>query len=319
MKRIQMDVSDTYSNQTSIVKRVFRTKSNELRLIWIFIIIPVYLVITIVLNRLIYVIIRAQFYIAEGYTQKLALEQAQNQIMSLESQAVLCAIDVLLMFFLVFLLITRIEKRNFQWSALGLPLKSTGILYLVLGTFLGFIFIIITRGAGLIQGTLQLQPLKLEEIFTSANVNFMILFFVWAMLNGFWQELVFRGYLQTLVVERYNTTVGILTVTIYFVLIHFIDRQLTLLWVIAGTLLFILISLLFHHTKSLYLVGAMHGMINYLDKVTELIGLEWNSPMSVYWIKDIVILSVILMIYIVISLIITKTKIRSENKANPVA
>lgn len=118
------------------------------------------------------------------------------------------------------------------------------------------------------------------------------------MFNGFWQELVFRGYLQTRVVERYNATVGILTVSIYFILIHFIDRQLTLSWVLAGTLLFILVSLLFHHTKSLYLVGAMHGMINYLDQVTELIGLEWNFPVSVYRMSSIPILGVILGFYI---------------------
>jgi membrane protease YdiL (CAAX protease family) len=213
----------------------------------------------------------------EGYSQGLALERAQTQMMSLESQAFLCAIDALLMFLLVFLLITRIEKSNFQWAALGLTLKPTSIFYFFIGIFLGFIFTVVTIGTGLIQGTIQFQPQKPEDLFIPYNVKFIILFFVWAMLNGFWQELVFRGYLQTRVVERHNATVGILTVTIYFILIHFIDRQLTLPWVIAGTLLFILISLLFHHTKSLYLVGAMHSMINYLDQVTELIGLEWNS------------------------------------------
>lgn len=284
------------------------------KLILVFVIIPIYLLSTLILNRLIFVIITVQFYLAEGYVQEIALEQAQTQMMTLESQAVLCAIDTLLMVLLVFFLITRIEKRNFQWSTLGLTLKSSSILYFVLGTFLGFLFIIITRGVGLVLGTMQLQPLKLAEIFTQANVKFMILFFVWAMLNGFWQEIVFRGYLQTRVVERYNTTVGILIVTIYFVLVHFIDRQLTLSWVIAMTLLFIIISLLFHHTKSLYLVGAMHGTINYFDQVTQLIGIEWTSSwMPISWI-DIVLIGAIIAIYLLISFIMTKTKAKSEKK-----
>jgi membrane protease YdiL (CAAX protease family) len=255
-----------------------------------------------------------------GYSQQIALQQAQSQMMSLEAQAILCAIDTILMILLVFLLITRIEKRNFQWSDLGLTSKSSSILYFVVGAFLGFAFIFITRGVGLIQGTMQLNPLKLEEILTPMNIKFFVLFFVWAMLNGFWQELVFRGYLQTRVVERHNAIVGILTVTTYFVLIHFIDRQLTLLWVFAGILLFILISLLFHHTKSLFLVGAMHGTINYLDQVTELLlGLEWTSSMSINWMKDIVILGVALASYLLISFVITKMKTRAENKVKIIA
>jgi len=303
---------EIYSNQTGIGNRLFKNKSNQIRLIWIFVVIPIYLVCAIVLNRLIFVLLRALFYIAEGYSQTLAFEQAQLQIMTLASQVVLCAFDTFLMVLLVFVFITKIEKREFQWSDLGLALNSRNLCYFLLGLFFGFIFTFITIGVGLILKLIQFQPLKLGEFFIPANIEFLILFFVWAMLNGFWQEIVFRGYLQTCAIERINATVGILTVTIYFVLIHFIDRQLTLLWIFAGTLLFILISLLYYHTKSLYLVVAMHGMINYLDQLIELIGLKWNSPISVYRMKDITILGVILGFYLLFSVLIPK--IRSKNK-----
>ncbi|MHA2337463.1 MAG: CPBP family intramembrane glutamic endopeptidase [Candidatus Hodarchaeales archaeon] len=303
--------NENYKNE-KFQKSLFKTNTGEVRLIWPFVIIPVYLLSMLVLIRLIFVIITRQFYLTEGYSQKIALEQAQTLMMSIEAQVVLCAIDTFFMFFLVFLLITKIEKSEFQWSALGLSLKTSSIIYFAIGSFLGFMLIFITKGVGVIQGTIQFQPLRLEEIFTPVNIRFMLLFFVWAMLNGFWQEFVFRGYLQTRVVERYNATVGILVVTIYFVLVHFIDRQLTLLWVVAMILLFIIISMLFHHTKSLFLVGAMHGMINYFDRITELIGLEWNSSMSNYWMDSIVILGVILGIYLLISYFLAKTKASPE-------
>jgi len=312
-----MDVTEIKEQESSLptsrVNRLFQNNSNEIRLIWIFVIIPIYLASAIVLNRLIFVLVRASFYIAEGYSQTLAFEQAQTQIMTLGVQVVLCAFDSFLMFLLVFLLITKVEKRKFQWSTLGLTLNSKNLCYFVLGLFFGFIFTYITIAVGVILGLIQFKPLK-PDFFIPANVEFLILFFIWAMLNGFWQELVFRGYLQTRVIDRINATVGILTVTIYFVLIHFIDRQLTLPWILTGTLLFILISLMFYQTKSLYLVGAMHGMINYLDQVIELIGLEWISPVSVYRMKDIVILGVILGFYILISFLITK--IRTKDQVN---
>ncbi len=308
-----MNINNESYNNEKFLNYLFKTNTGDVRLFWLFAIIPIYLVCAIILNRLIFIIITTQFYLADGYVQAIALEQAQTQMMTLEAQAVLCAIDAILMVLLVFLLVTKIEKRNFQWSTLGLTLKSSSILYFVLGIFLGFLFILVTSGVALVRGTFQLQPLTLEEIFTQANIKFMILFFVWAMLNGFWQEIVFRGYLQTRTVERHNVTVGIVTVTIYFVLVHFIDRQLTFQWVLAGTLLIILISLLFHHTKSLYLVGAMHGTINYLDQVTELMGLEWVSPMSFY-LDNSILLGVTLGVYILISYLITKTKAESEKK-----
>jgi hypothetical protein len=66
--------------------------------------------------------------------------------------------------------------------------------------------------------------------------------------------------------------------------------------------------------KSLYLVGAMHGTINYLDQVAELIGLEWASPMSIYWLDNIILLGVTLGVYILISFLMSKTKAKSEKK-----
>ena len=67
------------------------------------------------------------------------------------------------------------------------------------------------------------------------------------------------------------------------------------------TLLFFLISSLFHETQSLYLVGAFHGTINYMDQVIEIVGVEWTSkPMSVSWSKDIFTLVIILIIYLFI-------------------
>lgn len=308
-----MNISNEDYNNEKFLNYLFKTNTGDVRIFWLFAIIPIYLVSAIIINRLIFIIITTQFYLADGYAQTIALEQAQTQMMTLEAQAVLCAIDALLMVLLVFLLVTKIEKRNFQWSTLGLTLRSSSILYFFLGTFLGFLFILITSGVGLVSGTMQLKPLELGEIFTQANIKFMILFFVWAMLNGFWLEIVFRGYLQTRVVERHNVTVGIVTVSIFFILVHFIDRQLTFQWVLAGTLLSILISLLFHHTKSLYLVGAMHGTINYLDQVTELMGLEWISPMSFY-LDNSILLGVTLGVYILISFLITKTKAKSEKR-----
>ncbi|MHA1996179.1 MAG: CPBP family intramembrane glutamic endopeptidase [Candidatus Hodarchaeales archaeon] len=280
------------------LKGLFKTPTGDIRLFWVFIIIPVYLLVAIIVNRIIFIIIQTQIFLAEGYQQTIAVEFAQSEMMSLEAQAILGAFDTLLMVFLVYLLIKKIEKREFRWSSLGLDLRTSSIFYFILGSFLGFLFIIITRGISVITGTIQIQSLRLEEFFSQSNVKFMIYFYIWAIFNGFWQEIVFRGFLQTRVVEKYNPIVGIPAVTIYFILVHFIDRELTLSWVIAGSLLFILISVIFHITKSLFLVGAIHGSINYFDQVTELVGITWVTPIANHYLENSLLLVIILGIFL---------------------
>lgn len=286
-------------------------KINELSLLRIilpFVIFPIYFLTSVISNRVIYILISMQYYLSKGFSQQLALEQARTQMMVIESQVFLCLIDTLLMVLFVFLLITKVEKRDFQWADLGLPQNINSVKYFFIGLFLGTLFTVVTMTAGLIQGSIIFHPQKIEEIFTLTNVTFMVLFFVWAMLNGFWQELIFRGYLQTRVVEKFSPVVGILTVTIYFVLIHVIEEPLNLRWVLLGTILFILISLIFHHTKSLWLVGTIHAIINYHVPVAELIGFEWLFADPNYWIKDFYILSIALGIYILGYYVIVKRK-----------
>jgi membrane protease YdiL (CAAX protease family) len=278
-----------------------KTDTGDVRFFWIFAIIPAYILGALVLSRVIFIIITSQIYVSEGYIREIAIEKAQTKMMTIEVQVVLCAFDTIFMILLVYLLQTKIENQQFQWSNLGLAINSSSLRYFILGNFLGILFIIITRGTGLLVGSNQLKSMTFEEIFTFDNTKFIILFYLWAILNGFWQELLFRGYLQNRVVEKYNAIGGIIMVTIYFVLVHIIDHPLEIYWVVAMILLFFLISSLFHETQSLYLVGAFHGTINYMDQVIERVGVEWTSkPMSVSWSKDILLLSVILIIYLFI-------------------
>ena len=308
-----MNKSPENNADDKFLKKLFKTNTGDLRLVWIFLLIPIFLLGTLVVSRLIFILVTRQIYLADGYLKAIALEKAQTLMMTPGPQAFLCVIDTLLIVLSVFLL-TKIEKRKFQWSTLGLTFKPSSLLYFLLGIFLGFIFQLITLGVGLMVGTHELQPLEFEAIFTQSNINFMIYFFVWAMFNGFWQELLFRGYLQTRMIERYKKTIGILGATIYFDLIHFIDRQLTFSWVLAMYFLFLIISLMFHQTKSLYLVAAMHGTINYFYPVIELMGLEWTSSSTdIYWLINSLIIAIILTIYLLLTKIINKRKAMKKN------
>jgi membrane protease YdiL (CAAX protease family) len=300
MRPQQMNSSNVSFSDKKGIKGLFTTQKGDLKLFWVFMIIPVYLLFVLITTRIVFIIIQTQIFLVEGYQQQIAVELARTQMMSLEAQAILGIFDALLMVLLVYILIKKGERREFHWSTIGMDFKSTSIPFFIIGSITGFLFIVITRYISLVTGTLQIQLLSIEEIFSQSNVKFMIYFYIWAILNGFWQEIVFRGYLQTRMVEKYDPIVGIPAASIYFILIHFIDRELTVSWVIAGTLLAILISLIYHHTKSLFLVGAIHGSINYFDPVTELAGVTWISPISDHYIESIVPLGFLIGIYLAV-------------------
>jgi membrane protease YdiL (CAAX protease family) len=97
-----------------------------------------------------------------------------------------------------------------------------------------------------------------------------------AMMNSFWQELAFRGYLQTRFVESYGAQIGIPVVAVFLVLFHLLVRTLSPLEVLTGSILFLLVGLLYYLTGSLYLVGALHGTLNYIPVLLD----TWTQPID---------------------------------------
>ena len=69
--------------------------------------------------------------------------------------------------------------------------------------------------------------------------------------------------------ENYGAFIGIPVVTVSFVLLHLMIHPLSPLEVLAGSILFLVVGLLYHMTGSLYLIGALHGTLNYLPGLLE--------------------------------------------------
>ena len=81
---------------------------------------------------------------------------------------------------------------------------------------------------------------------------------------GFGEEIVFRGYIQSRLVQRHGTIWGILTATVLFTLLHLGFYELSPVNIFSAVILFAAVGTLYHWTKSLYLVGMFHGIANTL-------------------------------------------------------
>jgi membrane protease YdiL (CAAX protease family) len=188
-----------------------------------------------------------------------------------ESQIISGIMDLMAVVGLMYVLTTKLDRRDFSWAEIGLARKPTAFIFFGGGVIVGGVLEFLSLGLGIALGIAEtpMTPSIIPvAVLTGATA---------AMLNSFWQEVAFRGYLQTRFVESYGAHVGIPVVAVSFVLFHLLANPLSALEVLTGSILFLLVGLLYHLTGSLYLVGALHGTLNYLPVM---LGTGWSQPLN---------------------------------------
>ena len=231
--------------------QLFRNKTGNVRTFWNLFILTFSVLAIIVLNRIILRVV--------GLTYETT-----------DSQIVLGIMDLITMIGLIYVLITKLDRKDFRWAEIGLSRKPSILIFFVVGVILGCVLEIFSLELSIAQGTVETP---MTPNITSIAVLMGI---TAAMLDSFWQEIVFRGYLQTRFVENYGAIIGIPVVAVFFVLIHLLVNSLLPIEVLTGIILFLLVGLLYHLTKSIFLVGALHGTLNYIPRLLE----TWSQPLN---------------------------------------
>ena len=223
---------------------VFRNNSGNIRTPWVFILFIVCFFLVFAPTRMIF------SNVSGG-----PLSEAHLGI-----QAIVAVIEMLIITILVYLFITKLDKRDFSWKGIGLEGNLKALIFLVLGIVLGLLIFYVALGMGMLQGTIEISNQQIE-------LSSIIFILIWAMMNGFWHELAFRSYLQTRFEENNGVYFGIIGTALIYSILQQLDGLMTPLGFIAFLLLTILSGVLYKKTKSLYLVGAMQGMILFLPTI----------------------------------------------------
>ena len=182
----------------------------------------------------------------------------------LDSQVWSTAIGILFGFtgfLIVWLLARLVEKSSFTWKSVGLDWRRNSLQLILLGTILALLLFIATILTGYVLGFNDFS-LRSPRMTVSGPAFFQN--FVLYLAMGFGEEIVFRGYVQTRLVERYRAIWGIPITAVVFVLLHQISYHLSPVVVISGVMLWTTVGVLYHLSKSLYLVGVFHGTMNTL-------------------------------------------------------
>jgi membrane protease YdiL (CAAX protease family) len=245
---------------------VIKNDTGEVRLAWRLILVILLYVAVAVLLRFIPIRLITVFSVRNGMPQADALARA-NALIS-EDPVYSTAIGVLsglIGLLIVWFLVSIIEKSGFTWKTVGLDWRSNSLLVILLGALLALLLFVasILTGYGL---GLSGSWLNTAIMAVSIPVFFQKLVLYLAM--AFSEEVVFRGYVQTRLVERYRATWGILITAVVFVLLHQISYALSPVTILSGVMLWTTIGALYYLSKSLYLVVLFHGVMNTLLNTT---------------------------------------------------
>jgi hypothetical protein len=162
---------------------------------------------------------------------------------------------------LVWFLIEVIERRRFTWKTVGLDWRRNSLSTLAFGALLALLLYAADKVVGQAFGA---SIPAVDIILAGLTIPILIQKVVLWLAMGFGEEVVFRGYVQTRLVERYGALWGILIASVVFTLLHQISYSLSPVTIISGVMLSVTFGALYHWSKSLYLVGMLHAMMNIL-------------------------------------------------------
>lgn len=241
---------------------VIKYRTGEVRVVWRVLIAVVLWVAVAFLLRFIPIILYTAVH-ARGDVAREEVVASAKAIIFEHSiwSTVIGVINGLMSLPIVWFLMRVIEKRSFGLKEVGLDWRRNSLSMLAFGVLLALLMYIASRVVPQAFGS---SMPAVETILAGLTVPAVVQKFALYIPMGFGEEVLFRGYVQSRLVERHGAIRGILICSIVFTLLHLLVRPLSPVDIISGVLLSATFGTLYYFSKSLYLVGMFHGVANVL-------------------------------------------------------
>lgn len=241
---------------------IIRYRTGEVRLVWRLLIIIILFVAVAVLLRFIPISLYTAFLVRSGMAQDAALTNAKAIVFEDPVWSMVIGILNGLMSLPLVLFLTKVvERRSFAWKTVGLDWRRNSLSSFAFGALLALLMYAASQVVGHAFGA---SIPSVNIVLAGLSVPIVIQNFAHYVVMGFGEEVVFRGYIQSRLVERFGAPWGILIASVTFTLVHLGFMPLSPVTILSGVMLWVTIGALYHWSKSLYLVGMFHGMANTL-------------------------------------------------------
>lgn len=160
--------------------------------------------------------------------------------------------------FLIFLWLTIYEKRDFK--TLGLELNE-GFFKFIRGFIVGIVIVALTIIIA-IKSQLATVPLYYTRTDFKSFLNVFGIYFLAYIIQGFAEEIEFRGFIMQSINNRFQIVVAIIVQTVLFTISHAIISRADDIFFIFIPIVSIVFALYALWDESLWGVCAIHGVYN---------------------------------------------------------
>jgi membrane protease YdiL (CAAX protease family) len=240
---------------------IFRNDAGEVRLAWRLILAILLYVAVSVLLRLIPMGVYTASLVRSGMTRENALETNAIILEHPVCSTAIGTLSGLIGLLIVWFLIVVIERSSFTWKSVGLDWRSSSLPAILLGAVLALLLFAASIWIGYVRDP-SASSLSVPRM--GASIPILIQNLVLYLGMGFGEEVIFRGYVQARLVNRYRAIWGVAAAAVIFTLLHQISYRLSPVTILSGVMLWTTMGALYLFSKSLYLVGMFHGVMNTL-------------------------------------------------------
>jgi membrane protease YdiL (CAAX protease family) len=241
---------------------MLRTSTGEYRTIWRVIFIILLFLVMQVLVRLIPISLLTVFLVKSGVTHTSAVESARTIVFEDPVWTTLIGLIIGLMgFLIVWFLVHIVEKSDFSLKTIGLDWRRNSPSMILWGALLAVVLFIAYMILACFLGS---PNSSVSMLLRGVSFTVFLQKFILFMAMGLSEEVIFRAYVQTRLVSRIGVIWGVLVTALVFTLLHQLSYQLSPITILSGVLLWTTFGSLYFLSKSLYLVGMFHGIMNTL-------------------------------------------------------
>jgi membrane protease YdiL (CAAX protease family) len=250
--------------QRDNMKHLFKTSDGDLRWGWRAVILIVGTILFGIILNVILMTALTVGYSSQGLAREQAMEKATLASTDFIVQVVLSVLQLGFLLWILRWLVVKVEKQPFDLSKLGL-VSTNRSKHILFGITLAVTLSLLTIGIGFFTSSLEYLGDGFD-LFGAAQVLItMFLAVVLAPASGFGEEIAFRGYLQTRIAQRYDSSVAVVIVAVLFALSHPVSSSNPLLYLGTATLVGILFGTIFLRTGSLWTGIALHTVWDYIQ------------------------------------------------------
>ncbi|MCD1296025.1 hypothetical protein CUJ83_13560 [Methanocella sp. CWC-04] len=192
-----------------------------------------------------------------------ASDKATALLGSIEAQVAIVIVQNIVFILIAYLFYTKVDRKKFSPDSFGLRVRRDTLKLFGLGMLLDVVFIGSLIGISILTGQMSIVTTGFSVYPLSTIVMSFVLLLVATLAVGFGEEILYRGYIQSSLMEKFSMPVALCLASFVFVISHAVTHVQPI-YFISIFVLALVFGYLFVVTRSLYVPIGFHFLEDFM-------------------------------------------------------